>query len=1182
MQIREMFKKKIDREIEGVVKIGGEDDARRRQELGEYVVTKELVGHLSRFFSLYCSSIGQPTEQIGVWISGFFGSGKSHFLKILSYLIENCPVAGRYPVDFFADKIEDPLVFANMKKAAAVPTDVMLFDIDAKSDVTMSNDKEPITLVLNKVFNEKQGFCGSLPWLADLERRMSLDGRYDAFKRAFRRISGQEWEAARDDFYYEEDAIIAALTEATKMSSTAAHDWCEHAEHDFSIDADRFAKRVKDYLDRQGHDRHIIFFVDEVGQYIGDKSNAMLNLQTVVQELGRQCRGRAWLVVTSQEAIDSVVKVKGNDFSKIMGRFTRLSLSSAFVDEVIKKRILTKNAQAIALLTKVYEQKASILKNLLTFSDKGAEMKKYGSNKEFIDAYPFIPYQFNLLQEVFTGVRQHGASGKNLSQGERSLLGSFQEAAVRAADRREGVLIPFSAFYDTIRGQLDSIVTTVVIHAQQNDQLEDFDVEILKLLFLIKYVKEVPADLENLATLMVQSIDEDKLELKKRIGSALQRLIHQTLVQQNGEEYVFLTNDEQDVNREIKQMHVEPAEVVQQIGEILKDSYPTSKYRYSAHYNFAFNRLIDDRPVGTQSAVIGLKVLTPYYDADNDLNDLQLKAMSMRENNVIFHLPAQADYLDEVEQALKIQAYLRLKSDVSTTETIKAIQERKRREVGEREKRAKQQLNETLSSANVYVNGDRLAIKAKNPSDRIDEAFHTLIRNLYTKIDYIDAFTETKDDLKQLLNSSSQQQTAFAEDIPNRLALQEVDDYVTRMTARRQDPTVKSIVRRFTETPYGWLADDTTALLIRLYGAEEIKLTLHDEYVQPGDAQLFDAFTRRDLIDRVIVSKREKIAPVLLKTVKDLCQTLFDRASVPTDEDGLMTAFKALADQESQQLAGMLDKYRDHPEYPGKEVVTSGQKLLQALTTLRDPGSFYKQAYTQRHQLEDYAEAIKDVKGFFKNQKRKFDSAYHLLQVYEKNQPYFANRALNDVGTQIRHIVKNQSPYGRIQQLQPLCEAFRDQFDEIIEQESRPVEKMIETDWQEVLHELEQHSEIKGQLAAECRQAFIEKKEHLAEADSIAEVIALQTASDKLKVRCMDRINAELAKREKPKPGPVVGPEPVQPVTKKTKTISKYAILHDLKGTYTIKSPSDIDNVVNDLRKVLKQELDDDTIIKLV
>src|SRR5690625_4690297 len=181
--------------------------------------------------------------------------------------------------------------------AGDITTDVVLFDIDAKSESDSMSDKDSIVKVLNKVFNEMQGFCGAIPWIAEIERSMQKDGRYDTFRETFEMISGNSWEDSREDFYYEEDAIIEALSKSTQMSEEAARNWFERAEEDYTISIERFVKRVKEYLDTQGPNHHIAFFIDEVGQYIGDNSHAMLNLQTIVHEFGRQCKGRAWIAV---------------------------------------------------------------------------------------------------------------------------------------------------------------------------------------------------------------------------------------------------------------------------------------------------------------------------------------------------------------------------------------------------------------------------------------------------------------------------------------------------------------------------------------------------------------------------------------------------------------------------------------------------------------------------------------------------------------------------------------------------------------------------------------------------------------------------------------------------------------------------------------------------------------------
>lgn len=135
MKIQNMFQKDINRDINGVVKVSQSDQHSLEQELSEYIITKELRRHFDTFFENYTKAIDYPTDKIGVWISGFFGSGKSHFLKMLSYLLSNKEVAGRHALDYFADKFDDPMTFANVQKSVRIPTESILFNIDIEGPI---------------------------------------------------------------------------------------------------------------------------------------------------------------------------------------------------------------------------------------------------------------------------------------------------------------------------------------------------------------------------------------------------------------------------------------------------------------------------------------------------------------------------------------------------------------------------------------------------------------------------------------------------------------------------------------------------------------------------------------------------------------------------------------------------------------------------------------------------------------------------------------------------------------------------------------------------------------------------------------------------------------------------------------------------------------------------------------
>lgn len=283
MYIRDMFSKPINREINGVIKVGQGEVSNVKQELEEYVVTRELQKYFAQFFSAYKKGINGHTDKMGVWISGFFGSGKSHFLKILSYLLENKEVEGKRAIDYFTEdkKITDSMVLGDIRLASNTPTDVILFNIDSKSESGGKSSKDAIVSVMLKVFNELQGYCGSMPFIADLERNLFEQDTYELFKNKFNEATGTQWEERRTHFFVIQDAIVKALTESKIMSEDAARNWCKTAKNSYNISIEGFADLVAKYIAKKGNNHHVVFLIDEIGQYIGEDTNLMLNLQTV-------------------------------------------------------------------------------------------------------------------------------------------------------------------------------------------------------------------------------------------------------------------------------------------------------------------------------------------------------------------------------------------------------------------------------------------------------------------------------------------------------------------------------------------------------------------------------------------------------------------------------------------------------------------------------------------------------------------------------------------------------------------------------------------------------------------------------------------------------------------------------------------------------------------------------------
>lgn len=1196
MLIQELFQKDITRNIQGVVKIGQDTTEVIKDELDEYVVTGELLRYFRTFFENYRKGTSTRTDKIGVWISGFFGSGKSHFLKILSYLVSGQTVEGRKAVAFFDDKVKDPTVLADMKAAADISADIILFNIDAKSDADSKSNKDAIVKVFMKVFNEMQCFCGSMPWIADFERKMTIERTYEKFKIEFERISGSAWEKAREDFYFESDAIVEALAATQKMSVEAARHWCETSESNYNLDIATFAKRVREYIEFKsnltGKKHYVVFLCDEMGQYMGTDGKLLLNLQTVVENLGIECGGRAWVIATGQEDISSIVKeTKGgrDAFSKIIGRFdTRLSLTSANVDEVIKKRLLSKNENGTDKLCLLYREKSAIMNNLMTFSPDTPEKKLYANEDDFVDVYPFIPYQFKLLQEVFTGIRTHGASGKHLSEGERSLLNAFQEAAKQYSGSPDGTLIPFDAFYPTIETFLDHNISKVILQAQDNSRLQAYDIKILKLLFMVKYIANfLPADLENLSTLMVDNISQDKLELKKKVDESLRRLESEKLIIKNGNQFIFLTNEEQDVNSEIKDIIVDRSEIIDKVGdELLYTLFGNNrKYRYGDRHDFAFNAMVDDRSRGQQRDEIGVHILTPYYALGGDLSQNELMMLSMRENNVIMVLPNDMSFLDEMEQALQIDTYLRRNGAKTDTDAIADIKSTKSRESKQRKDRCKDLIVDALTKAEIYVSGGSCDIKESSPNARISMAFQALIEGIYTKLHFITKPFLTTEDLRRILTQQTAQGILDGMDsVPNKLAIEDMTTFITNSSYKNISITMRLVLEHFGKGSYRWTEYDIAGVVLTLFKSQTLRFEFGGKVVDVSDMAAVDYVTKRDAVDRLVIKIRVKVPQEQLNNAKELARELFNYSAMPNDEDGIMAKFKDMAEyerfkatdstrQHNTSISSLIALYSGR-RYPGRQVLESGMKLLTTIVEINDVKAFFDTLLDSKEDLLYYEKEVQDVKKFFANQRAIFDKATKMLDIFKANESYVLDEEMLEVVAELDRITQLVSPYSEIHLLPGLIEKFIKSFDALLNAEREPVRMDIKQDEDITIADAELNGLTK-EFGEKIQSSFAMLLDRLDHTKNVSETIAMRTESERLKQRLMADIQAELYHRKKERQGEDAPDIPVR----RTKTVSMRSLFA---GRVHITSETDIERLADEMKRKLKAQLDENTTIQLV
>ena len=1205
MKIRDMFYKGIDREINGVIKVGQKDKENVYQELDEYVVTEELDKYMNRFFDAYKRGLTGRTDKMGVWISGFFGSGKSHFLKILSYILSDKVVVN--PEDgtehtassFFLDgvKVTDKKLQDKIREVASFSkdTDVILFNVDSKSASDSKTNKEAIKDVFMKVFNEYLGYCGSIPFLADFERKLDESGKYQQFKDKFFEINGSSWEEAREDYYFIQDEIIEAVSALGIMSEEAARNWAANAESSYSFSIDQFADYVRKYCSKKGENHHVVFLVDEIGQYIADDSKLMVNLQTVAEDLGTACQGKVWIAVTSQQDIDSITKTMGDDFSKIQGRFnTRVSLTSADVAEVIRKRILYKKDDAADILRDLYSHNESIIKNIITFSEGTPHMPLYENADDFAEVYPFIPYQFKLLGDVLTSIRQYSSSGKHMADGERSMLALFKEAAQKYEEEREGILVPFNAFYSAVDDFIDHTHRIVITTASRNPRLDAFDVELLKVLFMIKHVNTFKGDVENLTTLMISSIYEDTLDLKKKVEVSLRKLCDEMLVQKNGDRYVFLTNEEQEAEIAIRHIYVDPTDTVNHVAQVAFEEVivmPNNKYRYSNRYQFSFNTKIDDRFYKNNSANgITLHLLTAYSGEEDDL---ALGMLSAQEKSVVVRMSDSYPYLTETESMKKIEAFLN-KPELTALTDYEVIQANKRKERSEIAKRVKDFVRMALETSDIYVNGEKVSTKSKDVTSRINEAFEKLVGSVYSKLKDMETEPGTSD-IQDMLRKNKTQMTLDLPGIkePNSDALNELIEAVRYAGRTGAKFSLKAALDKFMAAPYGYIEEDVEYLIATLYKKGKISLKMNSVIYSPASTSADDAYkyiTRREFREKILLELKEVPQNAWVQSVKEIIHDFFGRTVMTDDTDSLMRDFRSYCSTKKANIEDVLkeDYGKDSP-LPGKALLEKAVRLMETVMVINDPMTFYKRTHELYDDFEEVSDQMVDLNGFLGGpQKDKYLKAYRTLQFYEASKNYISDEKIIDYAKQIQRIMTLAEPYSFIKKLEEYDGLLAHAIVDMLEQDAERIKPDIYADEKLVLESLIADRPYADRLRNKFRSKFAELVQKLEHANDMAKLNGIPAESSALVQNCLNEINREEAAYQlsiqPPKP-PVDPVDPVQPPKPPVKPVIKQKPVSirtlTKNKTYSIKTEADIDAFLQEMRKSLMAELDDNTIIRL-
>lgn len=1019
-KLHTLFEKPVDRHIEGVIKADDETDL--FTEVSEYVVTKEIAKHIDELLSAYLTG----GKENGVWVAGFFGSGKSHLLKILSLLLENRTLSGTPTADLFIPKIvDDKLLKSDIEKAVRIPSRSVRFNIDQKADLIAKDQTDALLAVFVKVFNELRGYYPKQGYIAELEADLDGRGQLLAFKQAyFGESKGRNWEDDRDIVHtLENETFARAYSKVGGVSYDEALQALDRKQASYKVSIESFAESVNAWLAKQPENFRLNFFVDEVGQFIGRNSKLMLNLQTIVESLATKCKGRAWLFVTSQGDLATIIGEMGteaNDFTKIQGRFLPpLNLTSHDVAVVICRRLLAKKPVALEKLTKLYNDEGTNLKTILQFGDGSRTYVPFRNVNDFNEYYPFQPYQFELLQESLIALSQHNFfTGRARSIGERSMLGILQDVVKSIANEPLGSLATFDSMFEGIRNALRADLQTAVQSAERNlGGTSALAVRVLKALFLVKFIKSFKSTPRNIAILLVDRCVFEMADHEQNVLNALNLLENNTYIQRNGDVYEFLTNDEQDVENEIKNTDIDLTDVSELLGEIVFDHViGESKLRFDDNkQDYNFTRRLDGQIYKKREYDVGIHIASPMHENYQQPSDMVSQSMGKAELLVI--LPEDPQLFGDLKLYKQTAKYCQQNLSSSLPEARRRIIVDKQQSNGERHTNLHDRLEEAICKASIVLNGNDLSNLSSDAKTRIVKSFQDLVRFAFPSLRMLRTnFTESE--LTRILTTPADD---FFKNDDGTLGEAEQEILLKLKLAKTtgQRVVVSNVIANFEKRPYGWPQMAALCLTARLFMRGKVELRNGGNSLTAEEA--LPALTSNRQFGTTQVTLQEVVDAAALAGLKAFHQEFFHTTNPGTEAKEAALAFQKSISAEVAEL----EKLASHASaYPFMADLLPLAQELKAIADREWSHCLNNLSDFKEKLLNAKEDTVDPLKQFYSGQKRViYDDVSRFLHDQEAN---FAELPGEDVKS-LRAIIDSPTSYkgNALQQAKSLLDSLR-------------------------------------------------------------------------------------------------------------------------------------------------------------
>lgn len=915
MKIADLFQTRIEERIEPVIKVADRhNEEKLAREIGSFVVTPLIEKHLDDFLEHYTDTFIRETDEIGVWISGYFGSGKSHLAKIMGLLAENRKLAGTSACDRFKTRVppDSPRhgsITRSLDRMDECDTEVLAFNINSVA----GSHKQPLSRVLLTQYYMSRGYSGNLIYARVIESELDKEGKLDDLHEAVEEKTGRSWDRVQNNLSFYRNALYEAAAEVAPEAFPSPEDVekamsdAEQEDYNCQFLVNAVLEDIERREQQTDQPQRLMLVLDESGQWIEDVKSRLYQLQALVEEAAVQARGKIWFVVTTHGDMGSIYKeARANeaDMKKIEDRFRcKTALTTENIEMVLEERLFKKTGAGEEELEDIYQTKGGVLRGVGELANVDQDLPDC-SEDNFIAYYPFFPYHIHLIPEIVKSLRSKGGRGEQMSGSTRTLLAISQDV-LRAGrrpylDQAVGELVSFDEVYGNLAGEGEvppevrrelSRVENVVPDATEMTR------RVAEVLYMIRELTYIPRSSENLARLLIEDVDEDVSMVLSRVQPELERLVKSGLVGEIGEEYEFLTGErrsfEEAVTTITEQMRQQERETgmrshfIHEAGSAhWRDWLDSDVVRYKG-LDFPFKLTVDGYSVPSGDGDVELNFTSPLgATGRTELQDLEDRSIRSDEKHTIFFLCGQVRGFQE-----NLSRYLATKEVVNewkgdphrSEEARKLARDRESDDLPKLRRKVVSGITEGIRRGHIVFRGSSRALPVgaeQTPAEALREAMSEYWPSIYPKFDKVPVRVSNEGRAIRAVLSGEPESSSDVEKLGlydsagdlkgNCPLLAEIRSFLTQQQEEGRRTFGKDLLTLFTGPEYGWDANAVRVGVAALVREGSLKVLIGKKALtNPEDPDLVDALRRsRDFAKVEFELEEVKIPPEVLEEIR--------------------------------------------------------------------------------------------------------------------------------------------------------------------------------------------------------------------------------------------------------------------------------------------------------------------------